>query len=323
MALGVAAYYHWVSHSKSGPEFEVKYVISPSLDAFDSPAEVHEVVAILKNGDRVEILSEAGDWSKIRMGNGSRGWVLSKELLDSRTYQEGQKLLKQVSREQVQAVAHTSGAVNVHLSPSRQAAEIGMLTQGDNVDVFDRRTVERVKPANGTNPSRGSPPTLEAWYLVRGGSCAGWVLGRLVNLDVPPEISQYTQEYNMVAWFVLNTVEDGGRKVPQYLVADRVGSREYDFTHIRVFTWWVKQHHYVTAYAQSNLKGSFPIRVEHVKNIPYFRLRLVDAKGNEFQKVYGLFNTIVRPVGSVEGWQSNAMPEQSRRLLRQTPKRHR
>jgi len=41
---------------------------------------------------------------------------------------------------------------------------------------------------------------------------------------------------------------------------------------------------------------------------PYFRLRLVDEDGEKYQKVYGLFDTIVRPQGTVKGWESEEMP---------------
>jgi hypothetical protein len=90
----------------------------------------------------------------------------------------------------------------------------------------------------------------------------------------------------MVAWLTLNTVEDDGRTVPQYLAADRVGSPEVDFTHIRVFTWWSARQQYATAYVESNLQGYFPIRVQQVEGAPHFRLRLVDRSGQKIQKVW-------------------------------------
>jgi hypothetical protein len=112
----------------------------------------------------------------------------------------------------------------------------------------------------------------------------------------------------MVAWLVLNTVQDGDRRVPQYLVADRIGTQEFDFNHIRVFTWWGQRQEYATAYVESNLDGHFPMRVREIEGVPYFRLRLVDRKGQKLQKVYRLDDTIVRPLGTVEGWESDAMP---------------
>jgi hypothetical protein len=35
---------------------------------------------------------------------------------------------------------------------------------------------------------------------------------------------------------------------------------------------------------------------------------LVDEENEKYQKVYGLFSTIVRPLGTVQGWESEAMP---------------
>ena len=112
----------------------------------------------------------------------------------------------------------------------------------------------------------------------------------------------------MVAWITLDTVDDAGRQVPQYLTAERMGTQDVDFNHIRVFTWWIKDQRYVTAYVESGLNGYFPIRVMHSGRVPIFRLRLVNDEGNKIQKVYGLFDTITRPLGTVAGWESDAMP---------------
>jgi hypothetical protein len=162
------------------------------------------------------------------------------------------------------------------------------------------------RPANPDHPD--GPKIRDAWYLIRAGDRAGWVMGRFVALDIPAALSPYAQATNMVAWVVLNSVDDGGQRVPQFVVADREGTQEADFSHIRVFTWWVKNHHYVTAYVESNLNGYFPIRVGTVDGAPTFRLRLMDVTGRKYQKVYRLFDTITRPIGTVEGWESGSMP---------------
>ncbi len=289
-----------------------EYVISPSLDLLDSPAVVHVTLAVLKQGDRVTVLRKEGGYAKVRVSGGGEGWVDTRELVPSKIYEGGQELLDKLSTRQIQAVGHAALAVNLHLEPGRDAPELGLLSMGQSLDVYDRRMVARKTPGNEGGQGSAAAPVRDAWYLVRCGSRAGWVLGRMVSLDIPQAISQYAADYNTVAWFVLDTVRDRDANVPQYLVADREGTVDFDFTHIRVFTWSLRANHYVTSYVQSGLRGVFPIRVEHIGKIPYFRLRLVDAKGNKFQAVYGLFNTIVRPIGRVEGWESNAMPERRR-----------
>lgn len=311
--LGGLSYYRWGRKSNSQTTLQVEYVLSPSLDVLDSRAQVHRTITVLKAGDRVTIIRKAGDWARIRVDTGEEGWLLAKELIDSSTYEKGQALLKQLSNQQVQASGHAAGAVRIHLEPSRDAPDLGMLTIGEKLQVFNRRVLK--KPGT-TGQSASSAQSREVWYLVRAGSSAGWLLGRLVTLDPPQAISQYAENYNMVAWFVLNSVTDEGQKVPQYLAADRVGSKEFDFTHIRVFTWSVQQHRYVTAYVESNLRGQFPIRVDQIDHVPYFWLHLVNKKGEKFQKVYKLSDTIVRPVGTVEGWESKELPQRARRRTR-------
>lgn len=280
------------------------------LPVVDTPAEVRLVIANLRAGEEVQVLDHTRNWSQVRIAGGSVGWVESKDLLDEADYERAQGVAKDLADLPAQAAGHTSGVVNLRLEPSRDAVQLAQLPQNQKLEVFGRRVVER---APAPDQSVGAA-VRDAWYLVRTNAPeglaagAGWVLGRFVELDIPESLSPYAQGSNLVAWVVLNTVEDGGQQVPQFLAADRVGTQELDFNHLRVFTWWAKNHHYVTAYVESNLNGYFPIRVVHRDGVPYFRLRLVDDSGRKFQKVYGLFDTATRPVGIVEGWESDAMP---------------
>jgi uncharacterized protein YgiM (DUF1202 family) len=307
IAAGSAAYYHFAYRSRHIPAAEAAYVLPNTLEVVDTPAEVHLVIDSLKSGDRVEVLARTTNWAKVGLADGHSGWVEAKDLLDDQTYEAGQRLLQSLAGLPVQAVGRTSGPVNLRIEPSREAAQLTQLAENREVDVFGRRVVER--PPQPDQPRAAG--VREAWYMVRAGSWAGWLLGRFVSLDIPAPLSMYAQGTNMVAWLVLNTVADGGQQVPQYLVADRVGTQDVDFNHIRVFTWWVKDHKYATAYVESGLSGEFPIRVTSLAGVPYFRLRLTDQDGRKFQKVYGLFDTITRPLGTVDGWESDALPARS------------
>jgi len=140
----------------------------------------------------------------------------------------------------------------------------------------------------------------EDWALVRAkedpaGEIAGWVLRRFVKYEIPPQLLDYSTQYRFVAWFELNAVAAGepapppripvrsvareapgppesvgagkpaesGEK-PQFLVAGIQGpeGQPCDFTLIRVYTWGAERQRYETAYVESNLCGSLPIRVQ-------------------------------------------------------------
>ena len=283
------------------------YVVPDSAEVMDTPAEVHLVLGELKRGDRVDVLSRTRNWARVRVSDGRVGWVEGKNLLNAEMFDASEHLLKGLAGLPAQAVGHPSVPANLHLEPSRAAPELALLDDKQRLEIYGRRLVDRpLRP--DSEPSE--TPLRDAWYLVRAGSQAGWVLGRLVTLNVPEALSPYAQDTNLVAWLVLNTVEDEGRQVPQYLVADRIGTQDYDFSHIRVFTWWKQKRTYATAYTESNLEGFFPIRTSQINGIPYFRLRLTDDRGRKFQKIYGLFATVPRSLGIVEGWATDAVPTQ-------------
>jgi hypothetical protein len=304
LAATGSGYYYFVSRTSPGVPVEAGYVLPPSVQVVDTPAEVRIVVGSLKSGERVEITKRTRNWAQVRTSNHVTGWVENKDLLDSQTYEGGQKLLREELKIPAQAEGHTSGVVNLRLEPSRDSSQLAQLQENLHVQVFGRRMMDR--PA--LEGQHSAAKVRDAWYLIRAGDRAGWVLGRFVALDVPEKLAPYAQGSNLVAWVVIKRVDDEGQPVPEYLTADRLGTQEADFSHIRVFTWWVKNHKYVTAYVESNLTGYFPIRAAEVNGVPYFRLRLIDDQGQKFQKVYGLFDTITHAVGTVPGWESDAMP---------------
>lgn len=310
ISAAAAAYYHYRHKPLKLESTESAYVVPASVEVADSPAEVHSTLTSLKSGERVGVVSRTARWVCVRLADGRTGWVEAKSLLDAATEQKADQLLKGLESLESQAVGHTTTATSLHLEPSRDSIQLAELPANLSVQVFGRQLTARSSPGQvGKGTTSHVKPRRDAWYLIRAQSRAGWVLGRLVSLDIPQGIALYAQESNLVAWLVLNSVNDGGREMPQYLVADRIGTQDFDFSHIRVFTWWMKHHKYVTAYVESNLNGDFPIRVVHGMDKPYFRLRLVDEEGEKYQKVYGLFTTIVRPLGTVKGWESEAMPE--------------
>jgi len=310
LVSAAAAAYYYNRHNRQEPATtESAYVVPASAEVADSPAEVHSTLTTLKGGERVGVVSRTARWVCVRLADGRTGWVEARALLDAATQQKADQLLKELEPLECQAVGHTTKTTSLHLEPARESIQMAELPENLPVQVFGRRLVARASPGQaGKATASQAKPRRDAWYLVRAHSRAGWVLGRLVSLDIPQGLALYAQESNLVAWLVLNSVNDGGHEVPQYLVADRIGTQDFDFSHIRVFTWWVKHHKYVTAYVESNLNGDFPIRVVRGLDKPYFRLRLVDEEGEKYQKVYGLFTTIVRPLGTVSGWDSESMP---------------
>ena len=249
-------------------------------------------VATLQSGDQVQALGHFRDWVHVRMLDGQEGWVSDDGLMNAETHEEEERLREEISDMPVQARGHAADVDNVHIEPSRAAAVVAQVNPQQSLEIFGRRMVRRSYEKSASDILPVSSGQLEAWYLVQEGSHAGWILGHRVRLDIPESISAYAQDTNLVAWVVLDTVDDNGHQIPQYLVADRVGTQTCDFTDIRVLTWWKKKQTYAIAYKEGGLQGYFPILVTHEGSVPYFRLLLVDDAGNKCQKIYGLFETL-------------------------------
>jgi Bacterial SH3 domain len=155
-----------------------------------------------------------------------------------------------------------------------------------------------------SRPSPASPASVkEDWWLVRDShNRVGWVLGRMVDLDVPLDVAQYAEGQRIVAFFVLNEVKDGDKKVPQYLtvLTEPKDGLPFDFNQIRVFTWNVKRHRYETAYRE-RMEGVLPVTLgqenfDKEGTLPVFTLRVQDDSGNVSERKYKLNTPIVRRV---------------------------
>jgi len=160
------------------------------------------------------------------------------------------------------------------------------------------------KPASKSESSQPVTPLLEDWWLIRDpDGRIGWVLARMVDLDVPLEVAQYAEGQRTVAFFVLDQVADGDKKVSQYLVVltEPKDGLPFDYDQVRVFTWNVKRHRYETAYRERNLNGVLPVTVSQENFgkegiLPIFVLPVKDDSGNLSQRKYKMNTPIVRRV---------------------------
>jgi SH3-like domain-containing protein len=174
-------------------------------------------------------------------------------------------------------------------------------------------------PQNGATPqnpapqnavaanANAEPPAMEDWLLVRDAQKhVGWVLARMVDVEVPLDIAQYAEGQRITAVFVLNQVTDVGedgqtRQVSQYLLAmnEPKDGQPWDYNQIRVFSWNARRHRYETAYRERDLPGVFPIVVGHQVfdregDLPTFTLRVKDDGGTVREKRYKFVQPMVK-----------------------------
>ena len=289
---------------------EVDYVSAPQAVLRDRVAAVYNKTGTVKNGDRVEVLDHDRRFARVRTADGAEGWVEERYLVSQQVYDGFQKLIQQSKADPGQAAGVTRNDTNLHLSPGRDTEHLYQLSRGAKVALLQRATAEKILPgAPAIAAVKGKPETqaavpLEDWWLIRDASGrVGWVLGRMLDVDVPLDVAQYAEGQRIVAALVLNQVQDGDKQVPEYLMllTEPKDGMPFDYNQIRVFTWNVRRHRYETAYRERNLNGVLPVTVSKEDfgkegTLPVFVLHVKDENGNVTERKYKLNTPIVRRV---------------------------
>ena len=295
---------------------EAAYVSAPQAALRDQVAAIYNRVGTVKNGERVEVLEHEKRFARVRTSSGIEGWIEQRYLVDQKTFDALQKLTEDNQSDPVQAPGVLRNETNLHVTPGRETEHLYQLASGAKVGILKRATAEKqpgATPAPQQLAKRAGAkapagPLLEDWWLVRDDQArVGWVLARMVDVDVPLEIAQYAEGQRFVAFFVLNQASDDDKgvhkEVPQYLcvLTDPHDGLPYDFDQIRVFTWNTRRHRYETAYREHGLDGILPVTMttenfDKEGTLPVFILRVKDEAGNVNERKYKLNTPIVRRV---------------------------
>jgi len=296
---------------------EYAYVSAPQVNVRDRLANVYNKVAVLKNGDKVEVIDRQKRFVKVRTEAGQEGWVEQRYLAGQDVYDAMVRLTEENAGTPGQGHAVTRAELNMRLEPGRDSKHLYQLKDGERIEVIRRAVAEKknthavpvrtIPSASGggkQQPPAEPPKLYEDWWLVRDSSKrTGWVLGRMIDIDIPLEVAQYAEGQRIHGAYILNEVQDGDKKVPQYLMlaSEPKDGMPFDFNQIRIFTWNVKRHRYETAYRERNLFGVLPVTTGFEDfgtdgRLPYFVIRTRDASGNVLEKKYKLNGPIVRRV---------------------------
>ena len=290
---------------------EVAYVSAPQAALRDQVAAIYNRVGNVKNGERVEIIDREKRFARVRTASGIEGWIEQRFLVDQKTYDTIQKLTQENQNDPLQAPGVLRNETNLHISPGRDTDHLYQLASGAKVAILKRDTAEKQpgavqtpKMTSGRLSTKATGPVLEDWFLVKDEhGRVGWVLARMVDVDVPLDIAQYAEGQRFVAFFPLNEVQDAEKKVPEYLclLTESHDGLPFDFNQIRVFTWNVRKHRYETAYREHGLQGTLPVTItkesfDKEGELPVFIVRVKDDAGRVTERKYKLNSPIVRRV---------------------------
>jgi SH3-like domain-containing protein len=312
--LAIVCVWAYVRMRHARLPLEIAYAGNRQVTLWRSTAQVRQAVATVSFGEPLDVLKRFQDQVNVRTSNGTVGWVAERDLLSADLWQKAKDLERKAASMPVEAHGHTRVLSNLHIAPGRDTPRIRQLSKMVPVEVYERQPMEVPAAANAKagdeEENSGGPAETkkEDWWLIRAHTqddvtISGWLLGRFIDLEVPPPLPDYASSTGMriLAWFELSRVnDDSGTPRPQYLVVGTHGpeGQPCDFTMLRVYTWGIQRGRYETAYVESNACGRLPVKITPAaapSSEIFFSFQNLGGNGTEERK-YFMHQTIVRRI---------------------------
>lgn len=272
---------------------EMVYVVAKQTYLRDRVAAVSNRVALVSNGEPLEVIEHGRRFLKTKTSKGEVGWIEEHMVIDQATFDQFAALQQQHAHDPVVATGVLRDDLYLHVKPGRDTERFYLLPENQKLQLLIRASVPKPQPPQGLLPAAHPPAKaakgkkgakealpgepeipMEDWWLVRDSrGQVGWMLSRRLDVDVPDEIAGYSEGQKIVGAYVLTRVYDPESSLPDKMVPEYVSVTNaykdglpYDFDQVRVFTWNVKKHRYETAYRQRNIQGYLPVKVSESKN---------------------------------------------------------
>ena len=284
------------SRFRPKPAAQYVYVTAKQTFLRDRVAAVSNRTGTVENGQKLEVLEHGRRFFRVKTDKGEVGWIDEKAVATQDVFDEFQALGEQHKSDPSVASAVVRDEVNLHLKPGRETERFYRLAEGDKMQLLGRATLPKPMqpgaapakaavaakpgakgaPAAETAASTPPPIAMEDWWLGRDAhGRTGWLLSRMLDVDVPDSVARYSEGQRMVGAYVLATVHDdgmdqGSQDIPIYMtvLGPYLAGLPYDFDQVRVFTWNLKMHRYETAYREKNIEGYLPVKIFMSKD-PY------------------------------------------------------
>jgi hypothetical protein len=238
LLLAACSHFHHEQH-------EYVYVSARQVYLHDRLAAVANRVALVTNGETLEVVERGKRFTKVRTPKGEVGWIEDHAVIDDKLYAQFQDLAKKHANDPVVASGELRDDLYLHVMPGRETPHFYLVAGSTKVQLLARGTVEKA-PAPGTLPAikpkaplstpgasasgnvksdanapektasalptpPPAPPAMEDWWLVRDSAGhIGWLLSGRLDVDVPDEVGQYAEGQRMVAAYPIAKVMDSG-----------------------------------------------------------------------------------------------------------------
>ena len=275
------------------PQKQYVYVSARKAFLRERLAAVTNRVANLKNGERLEVLSQDRRFYRVKTAQGAEGWIDDLQVINQADYDKFEALAKDHAKDPVVVTGILRDESNIHLAAGRKTEHLYVLPESTHVELLMRASTPKPIPPQAVpvplpmaaekpaaakkeeKPDINAPPyvppgpPMEDWWLVRGPQGqTGWVLSRMLDINIPQEIAGLAGTQRYIAAYRLATVYDPDSKFPGGQAPDYVAVTNswksglpYDFDQVHVFTWVTNHHRYELSFRQRGVEGYLPVTI--------------------------------------------------------------
>src|ERR1700677_424945 len=189
---------------------EMVYVVAKQTYLRDRVAAVSNRVALVTNGEPLEVVEHGRRFLRTKTSKGEVGWIEDHMVIDQATYDQFAALQQQHAHDPVVATAVLRDDLYLHVKPGRDTDRFYLLPENDKLQLLIRASVPKPAPPQAFLPAAhpaaksakgkkeplpGEPQALmEDWWLIRDSQGRmGWMLARRLDVDVPDEIAGYSE----------------------------------------------------------------------------------------------------------------------------------